>query len=510
VSVDQTPKSGAAVIPGHSHVVNTKLPASNYTFNVGLLAIGSIFHLLAEASLLPLVAAGIYYCVGRVFLLLRRIGGWWERRIYNQVFLTGFLVSSIASLYRTFAGDSQGDASYFYENASRAVDGWTIAEIAAITEGAVAVVLWREIYNVMALVGFPRSQYVGILVNTLVIALSSVISMKMAKLVYGFDVYRFKMLILLFSACGLIWIFAGIFLRDSVVLFGVSLLAYAWVYYLCKPDIGYRLCVVVAASVLASAAFALLRSEFTFVPIAMALAAIAALLVGVNTGRNRSIAYLIVVVGIIVVGWITANFGEVIGLVLLRGVEGYAEQAATQHGADSLGMLLIVNQPILIRAPLGALYLFFFPIPFWTGFQLESAYALFKSLNVIYFYFVVPLLVLTVRHLYKIKLSRTPPVLFLLFAVFGFTLAIAGTSLETRHLGVFFGPMFMLALYPDMRLISVKHRYKKILIAVLSSVFIVHYLWAVVKLGFIFVGVSLAVALLVGGLAAISNRTRYN
>lgn len=75
-------------------------------------------------------------------------------------------------------------------------------------------------------------------------------------------------------------------------------------------------------------------------------------------------------------------------------------------------MTLIVSQPLPIRLVLGSVYLFVFPIPVWSGFQLESAYPLFKSLNAIYFYFLLPFLVISFRVLWRDAFSRTPLRLF--------------------------------------------------------------------------------------------------
>ena len=159
-------------------------------------------------------------------------------------------------------------------------------------------------------------------------------------------------------------------------------------------------------------------------------------------------------------------------------------------------MSLIINQPLLIRLTLGAIYLIIFPIHFWVGFQFESSYHLFKSFNVIYLYFVIPLLTLTVRQLWKDKSIRSPSMLFLLFLVFGFTLVIAATSLETRHLGAFFVPVFLLALLPDLRLKIVRHNYRQLLIAFLGTVFVIHYMWIIIRFGYFIVPITIIFVLL--------------
>ena len=137
--------------------------------NMALLSTGSLFHLFAKASLLPLVAALIYYCTGWAALWLPKLGGVWERHIYTRVFSVGFMVAGVSALYRTFAGDMQGDATHFFERASSLLDGWSLVEISVVTEGALVAILWRDAFDFMASLGFPREQYIGILINVPVV-----------------------------------------------------------------------------------------------------------------------------------------------------------------------------------------------------------------------------------------------------------------------------------------------------------------------------------------------------
>jgi hypothetical protein len=63
----------------------------------------------------------------------------------------------------------------------------------------------------------------------------------------------------------------------------------------------------------------------------------------------------------------------------------------------------------------------------------------------------------------------------------GFTLAIAVTSLETRHFGAFLMPMFILATLPDLRDPRINALYYRYLFFMLSGVAIVHALWMALK-----------------------------
>jgi len=101
---------------------------------------------------------------------------------------------------------------------------------------------------------------------------------------------------------------------------------------------------------------------------------------------------------------------------------------------------------------------------------------------VIFFYFLLPLLALSLHKIWKDKSIRSPAILFLLLFSFGFTVAMAGTSLETRHFGTFLPPMFLLALLPDFNARSVRVNYKQLLMFTLAVVVFVHLAWIAIKL----------------------------
>lgn len=470
-----------STLPRHAPVTGAAQSLKVLPTDLVLLSVGAFIHFLAEASLFPIVAALIYYCVGWAALWLPKLGGVWERRIYTRVFLVGFLVAGVSGLYRTFAGDGQGDALHFFEMATESLPDLDLFILLTLFENSIPVILFNQVFRIASSIGIPSEQYVGIFLNAFVVALTGVVALKMARLIYGIDPYRFKRLILLFSACGIFWLFSGVLLRDSFALLCVSSLAYAWLYFLRKPGLGYQLFLIIGASLFAGVFLKFVRAEFIFVPIAMLMAAIAALLVGKVERGSRLITYLLIFMSLLVAGWLLATFGEDLQQALFYGAESYDDVSAKESTEDSLGFALIVNQPIPIKIFLGSIYLFVFPIPFWGGVQLETVYHLFKTFNVVYFYFLIPLLVLALHQLWKDKSSLSPMVLFLLFLVIGFTLAIAGSSLETRHHGAFFVPLFLLALVPDLRIRFEWRQYKQLLKLFLSGVVWVHMAWIVLK-----------------------------
>lgn len=454
--------------------------------NLLFFSFGALINAASYLSLAPVFAALIFFVFSQILLLLTPIGGVAERRIFNRVFAVGFLMAGIAAFYANQLHDALqlfSDAAGFFEMASTySQSGLSLLELQVLHEGALAIVLWSEVYDFFSALGFPRERYIGISVNVTVVAFTGVVALKISRLVFGNDSLRFKILTSLFSCCGLFWLFAGIHMRDSIVLLSITLLTYGWLHFLSKPDLGFRLLQILALSLLCGLLIGFLRAEFVFVPIAMAFAATAALMFGRKNRRGRLIPYVLVLIGLVISMGLLAIYGDAIGLALLGGGEKYSKLATEQASADSLGMALIVNQVMPIRLLLGSVYLFVFPIPFWIGFQLESVYALFKSLNVIFFYFVLPLLILSLIKIWRNKEERTPAIMFLLFLSLGFTLAIAGTSLETRHFGAFLVPIFLLVLVPDFRLAKIRNNYKQLMQVVLIGVGLVHLTWVIIKL----------------------------
>ena len=473
-------------------------------FNITLLLTGSLLHLVAELSPLPLFVALIYFCVGWLILWFSRFGGKWGRFIYIRVFLSGFLSAGIAALYRSFLGDILGDASAFFEIVSGAASGLSIIEIAALTEGALSVVLWREIFDLMALIGFPRDQYVGVLVNIFLVALSSVVAMIIVQQIYGYDPYRFNKLVLMYSFCGLFWIFAGILIRDSIILLSVNIIVCAFVFFLREPGFNYRLFLLIVVSILASIFFGFMRREFVFVPVAMLIAALPAMFFGQSNVIRKGNIILLFSFCFVILGVAYVAIGRDLVGALIKGRESYINQFVSINN-NSLGMDLIVNQTILIRLVLGSVYLYIFPIPLWSGFQLDSSYHLFKSLNVFFIIFLLPLIILSLRMLWKSNLYRSFPIIFILFLVLGFTLAIAGTSLETRHIAVFYVPLFILALLPNTQNSIVKRNYREILFLVIGGFIFIHFAWIFLKFGFIIlIKILLFIVLLELGMRANS------
>lgn len=446
---------------------------------------GSLFNVLSYSSLEPLLAAIIFFSTGIVLLNFKIIGGRHERSMFIQVFSVCWFMAGIAAVYVNFLHDFQqlraDEAHFFWRATSDTFRGVGLVDLSHLTEGSGAVLVWRIVYRGFAFLGFEKSPYIGVLVNIICVSFSGVIAVKMARLIYGNDSSRLDRLKLLFSFCGLFWLFAALHIRDAFVLLTITSLTYVWTLYLTQTG-PRNLILLIVTTLIVTSFIGYLRKEFAFVPFAMFFAGLSAISMFQKARGFRMLF-----------SHISALFGFFIAVFLLPGLlselmpvladqsSAYFTSAADQAEADSLGMSLIMKQPLPIRVGLASVWLFIFPIPFWSGFQLETAYHLFKSFNVIFFYFLTPLFLLSIWRIIHFKKLRTPAIIFNLYVILGFTLTIAGTSVETRHFGVFIVPLLMVSLLPNLEFKSERIAFKNILVPFLSGIFMIHFVWTILK-----------------------------
>jgi len=451
---------------------------------VAFLSLGSLLHILAYQSLAPLLAMLLFFIPGLLLLALPLLGGQAERQGFRSIFAMAWFVAGIASFYLHLLDDPTqlfSDASWFFGYSSQDGSLGSLDEIRNLSSGAAAIWLWNKIYNIFASLGFEKDRYLGILTNITALAFTGVLSVKMVRLIYGEDLSRIRRLILMFSTCGLFWLFAAIHVRDSFVLFGMTAMSFVWTWYLSAPRIS-KVPALIICSAFAFYFFRYLRTEFVFVPIAMLLSGAAAFLMFKEKRLSKQVKYALGLTALSTVCAVLVIFHDKISETLIYSYQSYVQGSINTSSQDSLGMQLIVQQPILLRLFLGSVYLFIFPIPVWHGFQFESAYFLFVSCNGVFFYFLLPLLALSVWILKSQPSHRTPVLIFHFFLALGFTLVVAGTSLEGRHFAPFYPSLFMAALLPDLTEPKYWQKYLKWLLLFLISMSLLHFAWLLLKL----------------------------
>lgn len=452
--------------------------------SICVLSFGMLLQVAAYGSIQPIVIC-LFFIVPVMFLLRLKHLGWSdERRAYLLVYSIGWFWAGIAALYANYLKDPLQitmDAAYFYKySINDYFSGMNLIHASTRSEGALMYKIWTFFYDLFASIGFEKGRYIGIAVNVTFVALTAVVGVRIMKMVFGRDEVRIRRFTLIFSCCGVFWLFGAIHNRDAAILFAVTLLVYYWIRFLHDQLISNVLRLSIA-SVVAHLTFVFLRKEFLFIPIVMILTGFTALVIGKVKERKFGVILFVAMLLLIAASYFFSVMWSDFLDTLTGGNEYYSRAAREESGAGSLGYELIINQPLPLRLIAGFIYLFIYPIPFWSGFQLVSAYDLFKSFHVVFMLLITPLFALAVLRVIKSKMLATPPILFLLLSFVGFTLSVAGTSLETRHFGVFLPILLLIAMVPDLSLKRDRLAYRKLLTLFVSAIVLVHLAWAVMK-----------------------------
>ena len=454
---------------------------NNIKTNLILLILASFLSIISYSTIYPIIVAIFFFVIGNIFLSFYFIGGVQERIIFNRIFLIGFLVSGIASIYASFYLDNiqlSSDPAGFFDMAIKDAKNLPITEIQVLYEGALAIYIWRSIYDFFFNIGFEKERYIGILFNVFQYAMTAVIALKITNNIYGNDLYRFKLLKRFFSFCGVFWLFSSIHIRDVTILLILTLLTFIWITFLSNRKDFKNVFYLILSNLLISIAIFFLRGEFLFTPFIFLILGVFTSIKFSNKKEKNIFFYFFLFLCITIIFYLTFEYGNIIIDILKISNEGYKNLSDSVSSTSSLGMKIIVNQPIPIRLLLGSIYLFIFPIPIWSGFQLNSVYFLFISLNTIFFIFFLPLLFLSFKMLF---VKNNFKLFFLLTLSISFIFAISITSLEIRHLGVFLVPLFLVALYPNLRVKTTLILYKKYLLFYFTFLVIIHLSWLFLK-----------------------------
>lgn len=467
-------------VPSGSIVPRTYLSLALLISGFGL---GGLFNCVAYQSALPVMAAILTYVI--VWLVLRLVCTEAERYSFALVFSVCWFWAGISALYFHYSNDvaqTQLDAASFYELASlgwpSSFDEWLLL---VGTENGGAVAIWGGVYDLFQYLGFSPRYYIGIIVNICLVSLTVIVGMRMVVALFGNDQVRVRLFVALFSGCGLYWLFAAIHLRDAAILFLFSVLMLYWIRHLARPStvtfFSLGIASVIAVPVLGS-----LRTEFFFIPIVLLVLGLMSVYSRQRPQGWMGYALLLSIAAVVGVSlFFLTGFIEGVLAALSLGKQTYDDLTSVQSDGGSLGNALVVNQVLPLRLLLGFIYLFIFPIPIWSGLQVQSVYPLLKSFHAIYVYAISPLLLMSVWNVLTKSRIRNPALIFLLMVGIVFTLGIAYSSLETRHHGPFLLSFLVLAVQPDLSKPGVAKCYWRVLYRVISLMLAVHVVWLGLK-----------------------------
>ncbi len=448
--------------------------------------IGSLLNFIAYESFTPTLVFAFFFC-SIIFFLAIVISN--SKLFFVAAFIKlaiiYWLMSGIAAVFLLYGDDPSqmyGDADGFFKIAIGSANDLDIEEIKLYHEGSLAILIWKYFYNTLFSIGISKEKYIGIIVNIINVSLAGIIIIKSVSVIYPNNIEKTSRCLKYISFCGVMWLYASIHLRDSFLLLVLSYFYYVWVVFIkSKEKIVINFLKGLVITFVSTVAVYFLRGSIVFIPCSIALIAIFTYLF---SQRKISILLLGFVMLFFLLSVVLVKYRDDLNSII-EGIKllntEYASLSVDQHiSTTSLGVSLIISQPLFIRIPLGLAYLFLFPIPIWNSIT-QGAYWLFTSSNTILLYFLIPNFFFTTISIYKKNESKNVAVLFSFICFIFLSIGISSTSLESRHLGTLLPFFFILVVYPNYEDSNVKLKIVNFRIVYLSAVVLIHFLWFIFK-----------------------------
>lgn len=347
-----------------------------------------------------------------------------------------------------------------------------------------AILIWQQFYKLTWWLGFEFGPYTGVMVNAMTMGLVAGLIVQIARELFGDDIWRLGRVGTLAAANGLFILFGAVLLRDSFTTFFMTLVLWGGVRFLVRANM-QSLLIAIAATVISAWAMQYLRSGAFLL---IFLYGILAFLFGVL--RRTGFIGIPVITAILIVVFVGGSFLSVyiqdVQEIQTFYLEKYSAFSARTAADDSLGILLMVNQPLPIRIAVGTVSLFISPIPLWAFFNFDSRdYHWIKAYHGIYQLFVVPFVfagsLAAFRLFFKDK-KKSWPLMFLVVFMLINMIGVLSSSGESRHFGQFMSAFVIVAAIPDTRDEKTKNELGRIKAFWFFGVLLVHIAWGLLKI----------------------------
>jgi hypothetical protein len=401
---------------------------------------------------------------------------------FNYFFNIFILISSISSLYLNQFSDEvqlKSDQLSFFEISSSYSIGMNIDEIQESYENALPIIIWRYFYEFFSFIGIERIRYIGVLVNLVSICFSLILWIRIICNTF-YNVYIIKNFAFWASICGILWLFATSHLRDSFVVLFISINIFFYQKVIINKITISKIIILILLSFISAYIFYYLRREYVYFPVLFLICYILSIYF-IKFTTKKFLFILIFLIFIIFLIFNFLNTNEIFNFIFHEN-QTYADKSNESNSINSLGNKYVVNQPFLFRIIFGSIYLLFYPIPIWSGFQLNYVHHLFFSINAIFTYLTFPAFLCTVYTIFKKKKNIISS--FVLFNLLLFcinTFFVAFTSLENRHYGSFILSYIFILSFTNLNGLQERKMYFKLLFFELFFSLLVHMAWFSLK-----------------------------
>jgi hypothetical protein len=417
---------------------------------LALTLIGLVLHCVAANSVEGAMAVVLnFILLILTALLLLSLTFHSHRRLVLSSFCFFF------AIYYIFSGFARINAAIFnpdleiYQNSSDAAtlfelstDGTDLdSEVLSLTtdtRGALKV--YAFIYHLTQLLGLPVTPSIGIMLNSILVAAGSAISMIGAKYVFPNSPKAIRLVAAFFATSGLAYMYSGLHLRDAF-LYLLNALLFIVMLRINLNDSTKSVLLKFSSAFVLVLFMMMFREESFFIFFGF-IATFAFEMIMKFKWKQRILLFGILgIPAVVMLQYILVYYADLIE----RTMETYH---AIQGSTDGLASTLIINVPIWVRPIVGTLYMILGHVPFFAGFLFREWYYWFVSIQATQSLIVLPAFLFFVATYFNSKLSQ-PPNLFRRLFVFYLIMAtvISLTTVSYRHMGQFLPYLYILAAF---------------------------------------------------------------
>lgn len=459
-------------------------PSNETVWSVCLvnIAIGIVLFQLANSSFEPALGAVLFLFIGFLFtyILMCNIS---ERNAFLLTFSFCLLIGGVSQYYsQTYFETPMStlDANTFYKLLQSKNGFYSFAELEQLVNAPLAVYVWQYVYGVFGILQLDKGPWIGVLFNALLVGISAIFTVKAASNVFQGDEYRLQKVGVLFALCGMFWLYGALFLRDSFVLLTNSVAIWTVTKLITRLS---AVNVVKSLIILAFCALAMiyLRDRAVYIIALFLFIGIAIIAFRKSSGLGRVLVILFFCFIVLFQAFYMNQMFSGAVEAASHSNEAYTHGSQATSGSQSLGVSIIVNQSLPVKAVLGSIYLLVFPVPIWGYLQPGlGEYSLIRGWHALYMAWLVPLFLAGMVCTIKQKVVDSKNIDTLYFMVFVALLSlvlVSVTSLESRHFGQFLPALIILAALPDGRRLEIKKLVNNSRILWFSLIAAIHFLW---------------------------------
>jgi hypothetical protein len=466
---------------------NISHPSASHLYISLMLLVGGVMQSYANGTPDALLVASFLLLAGLAVVNLIFQNRRPERRAFLSTYAACIFVGGLAQCYSLAVFNnpqSTPDALHSFFPLISAQPPFATMESLPFHNSPLAIVAWQQFYELAWWLGLEFGPYTGVMLNAFVMGLVASLTVRTARELFGNDGRRLRLVGILFAFNGLFILFGAVLIRDCFTTALNALVIWGIVRWLVRPTLG-NLLLFATLTGISAYAMVYLRAQAVVLFGMYALLAFLFWVLAKRLNETRLMAALVAVGLLVIATPYLLTYSQLSQETQASGRENYAKQGANASASDSLGMRLVVNQPLPVRLVIGSGALLIYPLPLWTYFNVGATdYNWIKGYNGLYQLFLVPLVAAGFSAVFRQVIKDREaaiPLLFLAAYLLINMAAVVATSMEQRHFGQFMPAFMILAAFPDTRDKTARKRLWTISEWWLTVVVLVHLAWLFLK-----------------------------